>query len=126
MPGFRLKLKREFLFRFGFFISLPRVLDTFQQARHRRARINLAIDDQHWTRCNQRQHGRAIKAIRNARHHTLIKLADKIRFNFRHAFIFGGSIDGILKRPDARLPGIILKRPAKTLHADERNRNRHT
>src|SRR5207244_5799477 len=106
-------LELKFLFRLRLLISLPCVLDTFQQSGHWRARINLAIDDQQWTRGNQWQHLRPVEAIRNSWHHTFIKLADEIGFDFSHAFIFRSSIDRRLKSTDAGLPGIVLKRPTK-------------
>src|SRR5262245_13029919 len=111
----------EFILRPRTGIGLARACGAFRHARRRRSRVRISVDHQQWARRDERQHLWPVKLLVDARNHSVIKLTHEVRIDFHHACVFGGAVESGLESLHARLPDVVLERPAETLHADARD-----
>src|SRR5262245_24851871 len=111
----------ELILRPGVGVGLARARGAFHHARRRRSRVRIAVDRQQRPRRDERQHLRPVKLFVDAGSHPVIKLAHEVAVDLRNARVFARAVDRRLESFDARLPTVVLKRPAEALHADARH-----
>src|SRR5262245_43753700 len=111
----------ELILRPGIGVGLARACGAIHQARHRRSRVRIAVDHKQRAWRDEREHLRPVKLLVDAGNHSVIKLAHEVGVDFRNAGVFAGAVDRRLESLDARLPTVVLKRPAEALYADARH-----